>query len=251
MSDKIPKPAVYVITNIINGKRYVGGTKNYVHRQRQHFSNLKLNKHGNKSLQDDFNKFGRVCFSFLVLQHLPENSTEAEIISVEQKWLDELHPEYNVNHIAGKYIGDYMYTSEVREKRRLAGLGKKQSPEHIKKRADAIRRGGKQKLKRLTEEQKAHLSAINMGEKNPNWGLKREQSTKDMIANAVAKTWSGLISPDGTVYSPIKNLMLFCREHNLEYFSMVDVAKGKRAQYNGWRRYSQIIHARLYLNSTI
>lgn len=38
--------------------------------------------------------------------------------------------------------------------------------------------------KHLTEEQKRHLSEINIGERNPNWGLRRSEETKRKISQA-------------------------------------------------------------------
>lgn len=37
----------------------------------------------------------------------------------------------------------------------------------------------------LTEEQKKHLSEINMGEKNPNYGLKRSEETRRLMSKAM------------------------------------------------------------------
>lgn len=52
------KAYIYVIRCLQNGKRYVGVTENPKLRFTEHSYLLKRNKHHNKRLQDDFNKYG-------------------------------------------------------------------------------------------------------------------------------------------------------------------------------------------------
>lgn len=47
---------VYTITNISNGKLYVGSTIHTERRRLEHFSALATNKHVNKHLQNAYNK---------------------------------------------------------------------------------------------------------------------------------------------------------------------------------------------------
>lgn len=46
--------------------------------------------------------------------------------------------------------------------------------------------GGGQTGRFLTDEQKKHLSEINMGDKNPNYGLKRSEETRKRMSEAMA-----------------------------------------------------------------
>ncbi len=51
----------------------------------------------------------------------------------------------------------------------------------------------------------------------------------------VAKRWKGLVSPDGKVYGPIKNLAAFCREFGLEPNNVRLVLRGKQESSKGWK----------------
>lgn len=58
---------IYKITNSVNGKVYIGQTKNFSHRKACHVYDLKNNRHSNPYLQADFNggssefKFEMLC----------------------------------------------------------------------------------------------------------------------------------------------------------------------------------------------
>lgn len=70
--------------------------------------------------------------------------------------------------------------------------------------------------------------------------FKEAFATPEAYANrskARQKTHHGLVSPDGTVYSPIVNLKQFCITHNLNHGNIQFVLKGKRHHHKGWRKY--------------
>lgn len=71
-----------------------------------------------------------------------------------------------------------------------------------------------------------------------NSGSKRSLSFSLFIQARSSKTHSGLIAPDGTIYSSIHNLSAFCREHNLNYANVQLVLLGKRRHCLGWRAYA-------------
>lgn len=58
---------VYKIINSINGKYYIGSTKNFEKRKVRHFKDLAKNKHHNAYLQKSFNKHGESNFKFEIL----------------------------------------------------------------------------------------------------------------------------------------------------------------------------------------
>jgi group I intron endonuclease len=59
---------IYMIKNLVNGKVYIGKTKNLYRRRHQHFQELKKNKHLNNYLQKSFNKYGSENFEFIVIE---------------------------------------------------------------------------------------------------------------------------------------------------------------------------------------
>ena len=64
---------IYSICNLQNGKKYVGKTGNIKYRKKLHFNALKANRHPNKYMQEDFNRYGIDSFSFCILE-TTENS---------------------------------------------------------------------------------------------------------------------------------------------------------------------------------
>lgn len=61
------KKYIYIIENKKNKKKYIGQTKDFKSRRRQHLNHLKNNSHSNCYLQEDFNKYGEDSFSFNIL----------------------------------------------------------------------------------------------------------------------------------------------------------------------------------------
>lgn len=64
------KAGVYLISNNVNGKCYVGSTIYLDQRRKQYFIRLEHNKHVNKHLQNAYNKYGREAFEFEVLENI-------------------------------------------------------------------------------------------------------------------------------------------------------------------------------------
>lgn len=59
---------VYLISNNVNGKCYVGSTIHLNRRRLEHFSALANCKHVNAHLQNAYNKYGREVFDFEILE---------------------------------------------------------------------------------------------------------------------------------------------------------------------------------------
>jgi len=133
---------VYKITNTENGNQYVGSTLNgFDWRKRKHLRELKNGKHHNRHLLNAFNKYGEQCFLFEILEVVEFPNL---LVELEQKWINQLNPIYNVmkadikshigvkrsietrkrisNALTGKIMLD-----ETKQKLRQLNLGKKQS----------------------------------------------------------------------------------------------------------------------------
>lgn len=101
MDNKILTSGIYKITNLINGKFYIGSTNCFKKRLNQHFKELDKNIHGNNYLQNAWNKYGEKSFKFEVLARCPKEY----LIKLEQWFLDNMKPEYNICKIAGSILG--------------------------------------------------------------------------------------------------------------------------------------------------
>lgn len=75
---------VYKICNLVNGKLYIGSSKNLVNRATNHRKNLRGGTHSNKHLQASYNKYGGENFRFEIIEYC-DNYVERE-----QYWMDLL-----------------------------------------------------------------------------------------------------------------------------------------------------------------
>lgn len=81
-------PGVYVITNTITGKVYVGASMNVFLRVRQHRVTLDSNKRSNRHLQKDYIKYGKESFKVELLEAVCDISILHER---EGLWIDKLN----------------------------------------------------------------------------------------------------------------------------------------------------------------
>lgn len=82
---KPKKPGIYKLTNLLNGRFYIGSSKNLHKRKGEHFSSLKIGKHRNRLIQEDFDRDGVESFSFEIVLYCDSTN----LIFYEQKFLDK------------------------------------------------------------------------------------------------------------------------------------------------------------------
>lgn len=100
----IIKSGIYQITNILNGKFYVGSSKYIKHRLSGHKSNLKHNIHGNTKLQNSYNKHGISNFKFEILFYCEIK----DLLFYEQLCIDKfdcVKSGFNILMTAGSPLG--------------------------------------------------------------------------------------------------------------------------------------------------
>lgn len=160
---------IYCIVSKIDGKKYIGSAINFRIRKVRHLSELRCKRHHSKYLQNSFDKYGEDNFYFEILEEVLEKE---KLIETEQKWIDILKPEYNMNLIAGlnSHLGKKM-SDEQKQKISEALKGKPKSKEHIEKMKKSLTgrkvdgtNMNKDKIgKPLSEEQKRKISDGNKG----------------------------------------------------------------------------------------
>jgi group I intron endonuclease len=141
---------VYKITNLINNKIYIGSTYSFKKRKNSHINLLNLDKHGNRHLQNAWNKYGEESFKFEIL----EKCEVCSLIEREQYYINNLKPDYNILKIANSLKG---YT-------------------HSEKTKKVISEKMKQRI--FTEKHKENIRKSYLGKKgkdHPAFGKKRNQ----------------------------------------------------------------------------
>lgn len=181
---------IYKITNLIDGKIYIGQTVNYKKRKTSHLTSLKNGKHHNEHLQRAFEKYGENSFKIKLIKEC----TIEELDKLEKYYINELDA---CNHDKGynmMYGGQAFrkFTKQVRQKMSEVGKGRKFTEEH-KKRIGLAQKGrviSRQSIEKAKETRKK--LKVHCGEKNPN----------ALISDSVAKQ----IIMDLIEGTPVKNI---------------------------------------------
>jgi group I intron endonuclease len=188
----IPLSGVYVITNNVNGKKYIGQSVDVLGRLQRHKTNLIRGTHRNTHLQNAYIKHGGKNFSFSVAC----KCSRSDLDSVEQRLISQYKTTdrnygYNVDSggNANKTFGE-THRKKISEALlgRIGGmLGKHHSDETRKKISD----GNKGK----TISQEARRKTSDRLKKNPIrfWlGKKRSPETiKKIVKNLKNNNWKG------------------------------------------------------------
>jgi group I intron endonuclease len=134
---------VYCIHNLTRDHYYIGSSVQFEVRSKEHAYLLRCNKHHNPRLQRAWNKYGESSFSIQILEE-----TEADDVVLraqEQKWMDTLKSVgltlYNLCPTTTRTTLGVKFgprTAEVKQKIRLATLGKKRSAETKQKLSDLM-----------------------------------------------------------------------------------------------------------------
>lgn len=185
---------VYKITNVLNGKFYIGGTTRFekrVQQWRDYTSNV------NSAVKKDILRYGRDNFTIEPIEIFPEETSKQEIAAKELDFIHKLQPEYNT-------IGKPR-TMETRGKLSKALAGRKMPPEVGKK----ISVGQKVRHKIFPQTNAGHLKKaliIETGEVVI--GIKNVAVKLGVNASTVAKA----IKRSGTVKGYHIKLLTECRD---------------------------------------
>lgn len=183
------RSGVYRLFNRINGRFYIGSTKEFKRRWRQHVKDLTANKHSNAFLQADFNICGSDAFVFEVLK-VVEGPQELRLAE-EQVYINQLYDNqqqcYNLTRSVNKRGPSCnSYTpEESKAKFRASVLGK--------------RRWTEEEKREISERLKGHhvSEATRQKLREKNLGKKQSEETKKKISESnIGKHRERLLSPE-------------------------------------------------------
>jgi len=152
LRDNRGKSGVYLWTNKVSGKRYVGSSVNLGRRFRDYYNSSFLTQIKNKmTITKALLKYGYSNFNLAVLEYCePEN-----VIEREQYYMRQLNPEYNILKIAGSRYG-FKHTEET-----LAKFRARKMTEETKGKISRTKLGCK-----MTEEARIKMAAAKRGSKH-------------------------------------------------------------------------------------
>jgi len=212
---------IYAITNLESGKTYIGSTKSFVERWKEHRKLLRHSVHFNLHLQHAWNKYGEDTFEFGVLEYLDNIE---DLIRAEQFWMDKYSGKgkelYNIVLVAAAPMRGRKHTEESKRRIGRSHLGRKNTKETIQRMSDAARRRAP-----MTEETRCRM---NEGRK-PRPPATEETRLK--LARASAKITEDQVRELRYLYSSGSGTVTeISRKLDISYYIVYDVV-----HYRSWK----------------
>jgi group I intron endonuclease len=150
---------LYKITNLINNQCYIGSSCNLVKRYYTHLNHIRTNKQSCTKLVRAVNKYKEDNFKFEIIAECPKEY----VLKLEQWFIDNVNPEYNICKIAGNTLGTKR-TQETKIKKSTCQKEKWKNTDYRAKHLENLsknwRSGILHKMAKLTEEQVINIKKL-------------------------------------------------------------------------------------------
>jgi len=253
------KYQIYIITNTINEKQYVGLTRRGVQKRWYDYKIKSTVRIPHGAIQRAIRKYGIDNFKFDVLYNLLEEDNDY-LKAMEKHFVVEyntFNSGYNMDE--GGTDGVVFHTEETK-KRISKKVSGKNNPMYG---TDRSNNKGWKWSEEAKQRYSESLMGLRSGDKHPNWGKQRSKETRKKISesNKGQKAWNKgvpmsdsakkklsesrkgqkngiksyiITKPDGNV-EEINNLKEYCKENKLNYPSMCQLSTGKVDKYKNYK----------------
>ena len=129
---------IYIIKNIVNNKIYIGSTKNFKKRIKEHLLLLNNNAHSNKKLQNAINKYTFVNFKIMFF---PLNISRNELFDIEAFCISKLDcVKFGYNNTVDSRCNEFSEEQRIKIGLRMSKINKgvPKTVEHRKKCGESI-----------------------------------------------------------------------------------------------------------------
>jgi group I intron endonuclease len=225
---------IYKITNKVNGKIYIGSTKNIKRRWKNHLNYLRRNAHPNNYLQNAWNKYGEENFEFEIIEFVEEE----KLLEREQYWIDKLNATdkkigYNIALFAGSPMKGRKHTEETLNK-----VSKASRYWHIKNKGTEKYNSYLQKLSNslkghiVSNETRQKISKANkgklVGERNPFFGKRHDKDTIIKLSLNRSKLTVKQIKEVKILLNEGEKVTYLAELFNTHHGNIIDIREGKK-----------------------
>lgn len=177
---------IYKIVNTLNGKFYLGSSKNIEKRFKKHLKDASKQRHNSIHFQRAYGKYGSNVFILEIIKILNFDISEKDLLNEEQFYLDSLTPwndeiGYNISKYAsgGDLISYHPNRDAIVEKIKIGHknwLDSLSDEERIKR---FVKYGENNPNygNTWTEKQREHLSKLNIGKERSLSSIEKQKST--------------------------------------------------------------------------
>lgn len=187
---------IYKILNNINGKFYIGSSRNIDKRLNDHKNELRKNKHINPHLQSAWNKYGEENFSFEILLIINNENEKTNI---------------NLRNLETDYIlNTKCYNDNIGYNIIKGGIGSLNTP--------------------CSEEKKKKISESNKGKKAWNKGMEMSKEQKHLLKEVKTIYYGKSIDVydlNGVFIETVKSIRELSRKYKCGRNTITDCLKGK------------------------